>query len=343
MQNIRKQKLIRAAFACALAFATSSARAGEIGHFAGGFLNIRDYLVPDPGIYCGVYNYFYTTDRVNNSNGNQVKSITINPPGGGPGTTLGVSVKVDMYVVAPTLIWVTDIKPLGIKYGALIAPNFANANLNAAISSAAGHGGSMENGSFGAGDMLVQPLWLGKTLDHWDFAFAYGFYAPIGKYSTDNVTLPSGSVVKAESVDNIGFGFWTQQLQGAAAWYPWADKRMAVTTALTYEINGKKEDFDLTPGDNLTLNWGISQILPLKKEHTLLLEVGPAGYDTWQITDDSGGAASTVRDQVHAVGGQLGLIYLPWHTAMTFHAFYEYAAVDRFQGESYGLSLTKKF
>jgi len=79
------------------------------------------------------------------------------------------------------------------------------------------------------------------------------------------------------AVDNIGLGFWEQQIQGAVSWYPWADKRMAVSGALTYGIPQKKEDFDLTPGQNLTFNWGISQYLPLNKTQTLLLEVGPAG------------------------------------------------------------------
>ena len=39
-------------------------RAGEIGHFNGGFLNIRDYVMPDPGFYGAVYNYFYTTGQL---------------------------------------------------------------------------------------------------------------------------------------------------------------------------------------------------------------------------------------------------------------------------------------
>lgn len=341
MKTTRPQNLIAAALAAGLALTTSVAQAGDIGHFGGGLMNIRDYFVPEPGFYGATYNYFYKTDRLNNSNGNKVSSVTINP-GRGPGVTVGVDVNVNMYVLAPTLIYVTDVKPLGIKYGALIIPTFANANLDAALSSATGRGGNVGNGSFGVGDMFVQPVWLGKTLPHWDFALAYGFYAPIGKYDTGTATLPNGASVKAESLDNIGFGFWTQQFQGAVAWYPWADKRMAITTALTYEMNGKKEDFDLTPGDNLTFNWGISQFLPLKKD-TLLLEVGLAGYDTWQITDDTGSAANNARDQVHAVGGQLGLVYLPWHTSLTFHGFYEYAAVDRFQGESFGISLSKKF
>ncbi len=132
--------------------------------------------------------------------------------------------------------------------------------------------------------------WLGKSLPHFDFALSYGFYAPVGKYNTSTVTLPVVGPGTVENADNLSYGFWTHQFQGAVAWYPMTNKATAVIAALTYETNGKKEDFDLTPGDNLTLNWGISQFLPLRKDLSLLLEVGPAGYDTWQITHDSGSA-----------------------------------------------------
>jgi hypothetical protein len=337
--------LLVAALVGALALTSSVARAGEIGHYAGGFMNTRDYFVPDPGFYAGVYNYFYTTDQLNDSHGHKVEAVTINPPGGGPGVTVNLDVHVNMYVVAPTFIYVTDVEALGIKFGALIAPNFANANLNAEASAATERGGNINSSinSFAAGDMFVQPVWLGKTLSHWDFALAYGFYAPVGKYNTETVTIPGIGPVRAESADNIGFGFWTQQIQGSVAWYPWSDKRMVFASTLTYETNGKKQDFNVTPGDNLTFNWGVSQYLPLTDSHTLLLEVGPAGYDTWQITNDSGSAATNTRDRVHAIGGQLSLVYLPWHTALTCHGFYEFAAQDRFQGGTFGISLTKKF
>lgn len=91
-------------------------RAGEIGHFNGGILNIRDYVMPDAGLYGAVYNYFYTTGQLNNANGDAINSVIIRP-GPGPGTKVGINVDVNLYALAPTLIWVTDIKPLGIKYG----------------------------------------------------------------------------------------------------------------------------------------------------------------------------------------------------------------------------------
>lgn len=338
-----KSTLPTAAFASVLAFTAISADAGEIGHYAGGLMNLRDYFVPDPGFYGALYNYGYTTDQLNDSHGNKVKSVTINPPRGGGPITVGVDVNVEMYVLAPTLIYSMDVESLGIRYAALITPTFANANLNAALSTATGHGGRTEASNLGVGDMFVQPAWLGKSFEHWDLSLAYGFYAPIGAYDTATFTLPGGVSVKGEAADNLGFGFWTHQIQGAAAWYPFDNKGTAVVAALTYETNGKKQDFDLTPGDNLTLNWGVSQILPLKTDKSVLLDVGLAGYDTWQITDDTGSAATHIRDQVHAVGGQLGLVYMPWHTALTCHGYYEFAAKDRFQGEVFDVSIVKKF
>ena len=89
-----------------------AAQAGEIGHFAPGVLNIRDFVVPEPGFYGVLYNYGYTTDRLNDSDGNKINSVTIRP-GPGPGVTLGIDVDVDVSAIAPTFIWVSPWKILG--------------------------------------------------------------------------------------------------------------------------------------------------------------------------------------------------------------------------------------
>ena len=81
--------------AAVLLAACGPARAGDAGHFVGGMMDTRDYFVPDPGFYAALYNYFYTTDRYNDQNGNKVSSVTVNP-GPGPGLTLDTSVKLDM-------------------------------------------------------------------------------------------------------------------------------------------------------------------------------------------------------------------------------------------------------
>jgi hypothetical protein len=341
---MQRTTLTTLVLALGLVLVTGITHSGEIGHYAPGLPNIRDFAVPEPGFYGVLYNYSYTTDRLNDGDGDEVNSVTLNPRGG-PGVTLDVDVDVDVYALAPTFIWVSPWKILGAKYGAYITPTFANSSVGASLATVTGRGIDAETSQFDVGDLFVQPLWLGWTLTHWDFTFGYGFAAPVGKYDTSTVSLPGGTTVTAEASDNIGLGFWTHQLQGSVTWYPWAHKATAVLAALTYEIHSDKEDFDLTPGQNLTLNWGLSQFLPLRKDQTLLLEVGPTGYSSWQLTDDSGSDARNpdVHDEVHAVGGQLGLTYVPWFASLNVHYFGEFAAQDRFQGQVFGVSVAKKF
>src|SRR5687768_5928560 len=78
----------------------------EVGHFAPGVLNIRDFALPDPGFYGVVYNYFYSTDRLNDDNGDKISSVTIKP-GPGPGTVVNVNVDLNVYALPPTFIWVS--------------------------------------------------------------------------------------------------------------------------------------------------------------------------------------------------------------------------------------------
>jgi len=200
-----------------LALITRTTHGGEIGHYAAGLPNIRDLVVPEPGFYGILYNYFYTSDRLNDSDGDEINSVTITPRGG-PGVTLSVDVDLDVYVLAPALLWVSPWKILGAKYGAFITPTFANSSVGASLATVTGRGVDADTSQFDVGDLFVQPLWLGWTLTHWDFTFGYGFYAPIGKYDTSTATLPGGATVTAESADNIGLGFWTHQLQGAVTW-----------------------------------------------------------------------------------------------------------------------------
>ena len=61
------------------------------------------------------------------------------------------------------------------------------------------------------------------------------------------------------------------------------------------------------------------------------------------IANDSGSAANQTRDQIHAVGGQVGLTSVPWMLSLNFLGFYEYSAQDRFQGSSFSVNLGKKF
>ena len=116
MKKHNKQNFTVLVSVSLLSIGVPAAQASEIGHYAGGFYNIRDFFVPEKsGFYGALYNYGYTTNRLNNGSGDKIDSITFNNSTGGRDVTVGVSMNVDMYVLATTLMWVSDWKPLGAK------------------------------------------------------------------------------------------------------------------------------------------------------------------------------------------------------------------------------------
>lgn len=316
----------------AIIASVAGVRAGEVSHFAGNTSNIRDFLVPpEPGVYVAFYNYWYTTDQINDSNGNPINSITLTGPN--RSVKLNLAFNVDVYSISPTISFVPNWKPLGARIGFGIVPTFANTNPAVALERANGAGLSKSVSSWGAADPMFMPVWLDWSAKYIEFVFQYGFYAPLGKYNVQTVTLPRiGRSVTVESADSIGLGFWTHQFQGTMALYPLGNPGTAILTTLTYEYNRWKEDFDLKPGDFLTLNSGVSQYLPLKKDMSMLLEIGAAGYNSWQVSNEKGTDAKdpTQHNIVYGAGGQIGFTYVPWNLVINFHAFAEYYAQNRY-------------
>ena len=303
-------------------------------HFAPGVANIRDYAVPAPGLYLAAYNYGYTTSTITDNSGNKISQVVIGS------VPVNVDVDVKLYAFSPLLLWITNRKFLGANYGAYIGPSFSNANIAASVSVIEGQGVNPEISQFAVGDLFVQPLWLGWNRKHFDVAFGYGFYAPVGKFDTQTLTLPSSSrVVTAPT--NIGLGYWTHQLQGNVTWYPSPKRGTAVTNTLTLEFNTTQRDTDFQNGKFLTWNWGVSQYLPLDKKFHYLAELGLAGYSQWQITDSSGpGVANpSFHDQVHGVGVQAGITNAPLGLQFNFRYMNEYYAANRFRGNSYSLNI----
>jgi hypothetical protein len=306
-----------------IAFGPSApANAAELGHYTPALLDVRDYVMPaKPGFYFKEFDYFYTTDSFQNYAGEKVTNIQL-PRGG----NANIDVNVDLFIVAPTFMWVSDWEILGAHYAAYITPTFGNSSVSAALSTQTGFGRSIDDSGFGAGDLFVEPLWLGWTQPNWDFSVGYGFYAPVGKFESG-------------ATDNIGMGFWTHQFQGAVAWYPQADRTTAVVAAVTYEINGEVKDEDVTPGQRLSVNLGADHLIPLGTSG-FILDLGVELYGQFQMTDDTGSDAFRpgVHDQIFGLGPQLGLIFAPWNAAATFKWAHEINAEDRFQGENFTLN-----
>lgn len=323
------QGFCAAAFAIGLlALPENDAGAGELAHYSPGLLNIRDLLVPvEPGFYVAQYHYFYTADQFRDRNGNKVDSLPVGS------ATVDVDADVDVFAVSPLLMWVSPWQILGARYAAYIGPGFTNTTAQASLRTQTGLGLESDESAFGFGDLFVQPLWLGWSGAHFDAALGYGFYAPTGHFENGDD-------------DNIGLGFWTNQFQAAGAFYPNPDRTTALTLGITYELNGNQEDVDVTPGQRISLNYGISHYIPLDEGPTWMAEIGLLGFSQWEIEKDSGSdvrEATNVKDQIHAVGMQLGATFLPWKASATFHYLHEYGAEARFQGDHFVLTLGKAF
>jgi hypothetical protein len=258
-----------------------------------------------------------------------------------------VNVNANILTLTPSFQWIAPWKLLGARYGAVISPSFGNSNVSTAADDE--FGASSASGGSSAlsmGDLFVEPLWLGWPLEHWEFAASYGVYAPTGKYNVETTTLQDlqGRTIRLRgpAADSVGLGFWEHQLQGAAAWYPKADKRTAFCLTGTYELNGNKRFEDLAPGAYFTLNWGVSRYVPLKGEE-LLFEIGPAGFLSWQTAHDRGSDATfTALTSVAGAGFQAGLTYAPWGAFLDLQYSREFHAKARTQGETYTLSMARR-
>ena len=191
-------------------------------------------------------------------------------------------------------------------------------------------GKKFDESSYGFGDTYARPLWLSWNFGKADVGASYSLYIPIGKYD-------------AGAADNVGLGMWTHEFMVNGIYYVDEQKGTALTMAGTYEIHHEKDDVNITPGSHFTLNYGVSQYLPINEK--LLSELGIAGFGQWQITKDSGSDATNkdVKDQVYGLGLQAGLTYLPWNGQLTFKWIHEFEAEDRFEGDFFTLAAALPF
>jgi hypothetical protein len=293
--------------------------AAELSHYSAlpGLAFMDDLFHPSPDLgrlFYVQYNAYYTTDTYRDPAGNETDQITIEGPLGRP-ITVDVDIDVDNWVLAPTLMWAPGWEVLGAKYGGFIMIPVGNPSVAADLNTEIGLGRSVQESQWGLGDVFFQPLWLQWALgEHVDLTAGYGFYAPSGKY-------------EAGAADNVGLGFWAHQLQSAVRVR--FDETGAAIVAVTGEINHEKDGTDITPGSHVTLNWGIRKTL-----FDDWFQVGLAGYDTWQASNDAGSEVTRLdKDEVHAAGVEIAVPKL----GIQLKYMHEFEARDRFEGQMVSL------
>jgi len=199
----------------------------------------------------------------------------------------------------------------------------ADINTQGPINLGAAGGGS------GLADLWVQPFTVGWHLKRWDLQVGDAFMIPTGRYS------PGAS-------NNVGSGYFGNHLQTAATYYITKNKGTSANIFTDWEVHGTRQGTNNTtksPGQAFTDEWGLGQILPLKKDLSKLLQVGVVGYDQWQVTNNGGTipnplpvgppalpASGIPYYSVHAVGGQLNYILPGKNFSLFFKGYHEYSA-----------------
>ena len=298
------------------------------GHYSPNVKNVRDMANPPSGLFVMWYNSFFSGNTFYDRNGdefNQIRLDQINPilP------PIDVNLNVGGFTAVPAVFWASKFKILGgANYMAGISPGYISVDASALTEMrgivtdttyARISGGTVS----GFTDLFVAPVGLSWGLEKFDFTFLYGFYAPTGKYETG-------------ADNNTGTGFWTHQFQGYGYFYPDKSKAMAIMIGLTYELNSRIKDADVTPGNRFTLEWGVSQFLSEQ------FEVGIHGGHNWQISKDSGGDVywdSSIYDRKSSLAFNAG--YWPFKERLMVNLKYafDFGIKQRYKNNSLTLNL----
>lgn len=119
------------------------------------------------------------------------------------------------------------------------------------------------------------PIDLGWHFKHADLQTGYVVAAPTGRY-----------VVGAS--DNASTGYWTNSWQTGATLYLSKSKNTQISVVNSYAWNTTQQGTTLHPGQNDSVDYSLTQTIPLAKGDRWPLQFGPAGYGQWQTTQAGG-------------------------------------------------------
>jgi len=287
--------------AAAAAFAMQLQAQLPVGsHYPTGAEGIKGSSLPPPGVYLRDYNFFYTATKVE----------------GAP-----VDVNVLAYVQAPRLIWMTKQEILGANYGIDIIVPFAYKNIyaDAPIGTA---------GQFNLADIQLEPVLLSWHLKRFDFSFGYALWVPSGNFDAST---------PAKYLTSPGNGYWTHMFTLGGTWYPDEKKTWAFSLLNRYEINTEQDDTHITPGNMLTMEWGLSKAVAQG------IDLGVVGYYQQLVTKDTGTGASPHFSHVVAVGPEINAFWPKVALFSSLRYEVEVDAANRPQGQTVVLTLTKPF
>ncbi len=314
---------IRAAYlflAAGLALAASSAmlRAQQKPQWQPGQVGLNAGIMPSPGFTYANITINYSANTYNNQNGNSIP----------------VTGTYNVWAIENIFYYVPRQKVLGGNLGGmLLFPTPATGSLDLDITNPNAPDLSLAAGGKGLADLFLEPLMIGWHLKRLDLQFMDGVFIPTGRYTPG-------------ATDNVGTGYFGNHLQNGTTLYITKNKGTSANIFTDWEVHGARPgtlNTSKKPGQAVTIEWGLGQVLPLKKNLTQLLQLGVIGYDQWQVTDNGGSAvlgplilpASLLPHYSdHAVGGQLVYILPVRHLGFFFKFENEYSASSHTLGRS---------
>jgi hypothetical protein len=255
-------------FACLPIVCVSPLQAQQKGQWLPGQMGLNAGVTPDAGFTYSNMTINYSASKLNDSNGNALR---------------GTSGTYAFWVDENVFSYVPKLKILGAKFVTLAILNYANGSLVADLPAVPGSSLSAIAGGSGLTDTFIQPVGLGWNLKRADFNVAYAFIIPNGRYT-------------AGASNNVGSGYWGNFLTAGATLYLTKNKGTTANLFTGWEGHGQKSApsipsgqlSKITPGQAFTMEWGLGQVLPLKKDFSRLLQLGLVGYDQWQVSTNGG-------------------------------------------------------
>ena len=315
--------------ACLVVASAVPLQAQQKGQWVPGQYGLNAGVIPDPGITYANLALNYSASQLNDASGNKIlQNVT--------GTYF-------FWVDENIFYYVSHHKILGGYFMPYISINVANGSLVAdfppLLPGLGGSGTNLSGHGSGFADLYVQPLNFGwHFAKRVDFNTGYSFTAPTGRYT-------------AGASNNVGSGYWGHNITSGTTFYVTKNQGTTANLFTNWETHGQKtvaspvsgQLSKIRPGQAFTTEWGVGQVLPLKKDMSQLVQLGLVGYDQWQVSNNGGNylvagtpvAASRVPHySVHGIGFQANYILPAKHLALFLKFYDEYSAKARPQGRT---------
>jgi len=222
------------------------------GLYPSGVFSTNSGVMPEPGLSYANYFLDYTFNELHGADGQRLQA---NP---------AITVLAD----ANVFVFVSKKKLLGANVGAWGILAIANSSISSAQLGAIG-------GGAGFADSYYMPFVLGWHLKRADIQAGYSFIAPTGRF------VPGAT-------NNIGSGYWANCPFAGETVYLTKNKGTQLSAFQFYEFHTEQKGTEVHPGQTMSLDYSLTQVLPLQKSMKTLLQAGLIGYGQWQTTNKTG-------------------------------------------------------